>query len=115
MITVGFTSLDDFIAELADADGLPLPSGISDKIVRWAYRRTPEQKEAISFQVDVFATAIIIRPDADYLAEFGATCGSDTQNNEAAGSKAANTLKQRLTGACEPLSLKVLPGKIEVY
>ena len=110
MITVGFTSLEDFIAELESA-----PNEVADSMVRWQVARTPEQKEAISFQVDVFATAIIVRSDCDYLAEFGKTVGSNTQHNEAAGDRAADTLKQRLIDACLPLHLHVRPGKIEVY
>jgi hypothetical protein len=110
MITVNFATLAEFISELECG-----PKDVADSLVRWTVNRTPEQKEAISFQVDVWATAVIVRSDADYLIEFGSTVGRNTQHNEAAGDREADKLKQRLIDACQQLHLHLRPGKIEVY
>ena len=116
MITVGFENLEEFADELVDAVKQPAPNGVADNLVRWRVTRTPEQKEAISFQVDAWATAVISRPDADYLAEWSATVGRDTVHNDDAGSKSAANLKKQLASICSVTgSLRLLPGKIEVY
>jgi len=113
MIVIGFSTIIDFVAELkAERDN------IADKIVRWQWVRTPEQPEQISFQVNVWATAIKRGGDIECLLEFGLATGRDrVQKNgtEGDGSRAAEQLLNALEDACESLGLEIRPGKIEVY
>jgi hypothetical protein len=109
MTVVEFASIDDFIAELRDECSL-----IADRIVRWHISRTPEQREGVSFQIDVWATALRKGGDEDLLLEFGQPVGSDSQHGQP-GTQGANAIRSRLAEACDDLGLKIRPGKIEVY
>ena len=113
---VQFGSLEDFIAELRAAEVSPRSNTkIVDKIVRWKVNRMPEQKEAISFQVDAWATAIVAEGESDYLLEFGLIVGRDSLTTESTeGTDAAKRLREQLATACEELGLSLRPGKIEV-
>ena len=110
MIVVEFHTLDEFISELREQF-----HHVADKIVRWQKNTTPEQKEGVSHQIDVWATALKKGGgDEDWLMEFGAVAGRDTRSDNA-GSKVADEWLGRLTSACAEMRLKLRSGKIEVY
>ena len=109
MITVEHTTLADFIAELKAEREL-----IADKTVRWRTSRTPEQEEQVTFEVDVWATALRKGGDEDYLIEFGTVVGCDAKNDEKGSAKAAEMMGV-LADACENLNLQLRPGKIELF
>jgi hypothetical protein len=109
MIVVGFSSLEDFLVELKSEQG-----NIADKIVRWQSVRTPEQKEQVSFQVMVWATAIKRGGEIESLLELGVPTGRDRDKLENGSEEAAKLLAQ-LGEFCEANGLEIRPGKIEVY
>jgi hypothetical protein len=109
VIVVGFSSLEDFLAELKSEQ-----PNIADKIVRWQSVRTPEQKEQVSFQVMVWATAIKHGGDIDSLLELGLPSGRDIGQEDRGSDEAAKLLLQ-LSEGCEAMGLEIRPGKIEVY
>jgi hypothetical protein len=109
-MTITVQSLEDFIAELVAER-----ENIADNIVRWQRNLSAEQKEAISFQVDVWATAVRRKEGEEpWLLEFGQCCGSTSQHSEQ-GRKVADEMRQQLAAVCEALSLKLRPGKIETF
>lgn len=109
MITVEFDSLEDFIAELRDGQTV-----VRDNLVRWKVGQTAEQAEAVTFEIDVWATAIVKLPEGEQLFEFGRSVGSDDASG-AHGTKAANAMRAALAEACDDLGLRLRPGKIEPY
>ena len=109
MMVVEHNSLASFIKELeCEKDR------IADKTVRWSTGRTPEQEEQVTFEVDVWATALRKGGDEDYLIELGQSVGCDDQERNA-GSDAAAKMMQELEDACDRLGLRLMPGKIELF
>jgi hypothetical protein len=106
---VNLWSLEDFIAEItAERDS------IADNIVRWMANQAPLQKEGISHQVEVWATAV--RADGQgepWLLEFGQVAG-EVAADDSRGMVKAEELRFTLKTACDKLGLKLRPGKIEL-
>lgn len=102
--------IDEFIGELtADA---PHVRGLT---VRVRVDRIPEQDEAISFEVDFWATCVVMSPDeGPYLLEFCAKAGRDSRSNVAAGSAVAAGWRAEIVRACDSLGLRLRRGKLEV-
>jgi len=112
MNVVGFASLDDFIGELRREK-----NNIADRIVRWHENRSPEQEEQLTFHLEVWATAIAKCEDNDYLLEFEAAAGRDSEidgDRSSEASQRAATARAKLAEACDDLGLQLRPGKIEV-
>ncbi len=118
MIVVQLTSIDEFIGELqrtaVPESGEAPDAKIMDNMIRWRVNRSPEQREEVSFQVSVWATAILQETDADYLLEFGKALGSSEAKDSPVEIK-VNGMESSLKAACDLLGLKVRPGKIEVF
>ena len=67
---VTHSCLQDLIEELEIEK-----ANIADKTVRWMTSRTPEQKEAVTFEVTLWVTALRKGGDEDMLLEYGDTTG----------------------------------------
>lgn len=118
MPLVTFDNLAQFISELRDD-----PTKIAERTVRWHVQVTPEQQEAITFQVEAWATAIKLGDQIDTLLEFGNVAGSYGEPLEHAdsttpatstnGSDTEKKWHEHLVEVCDELGLRVRPGKIE--
>jgi hypothetical protein len=106
---IQLSTLEEFIAELQAA-----PDQILDRTVRIKINRIAEQREAVSWLVVVWLTAIQKGDDADYLMEFGKEIGSSKTKDSPVEAKVAG-MEAQLKAACELIGLKVRPGKLEVY
>jgi hypothetical protein len=111
MTVLSIGTLGDFIAELREfKHRITLP-------VRWHGIRSAEQKEAVSFEVGAWATAIIgvdTDPDA-YLAECMIACGRDSKATQNEGTVNAAKARTKLAEACDDIGLALRPGKYEVF
>lgn len=114
MITAAFATLDDFMAEIT-----AMRTQIAEGQVRWMKTRKPAQKEAVSFNVYCFATALRMGEVIDQLLEFGGIAGEDYEGRGGAtsqGSDKAEEWRLRLVAACHDAGLELLEGaKYEVY
>jgi len=107
---VTVTTIDDFCSELtAEA------ANIADRIVRTRVDITPQQSEGISFDIGLWATALVnVADGGQYVLEFGEPSGVDDGGDES-GSKLAREWIGEIRAVCEQYGLQMRRGKIEVF
>lgn len=108
---VELTTIEDFCCEL---EAEAAQGHVHGNIVRLRTDRTPEQDEAISFQVGLWATAVVKREDAQWLLEFACVGGSD-EGAEDAGSEVVARWRKQVQRVADRHGLEVRPGKIEIW
>lgn len=88
---------------------------IRHNVVRVRIDRTPEQDEAISFEVGIWVTAVVndMQNRADHLLEFMAYCGRDSRKGGDAGTSAANAIRDQVAALAASKGLTIRPGKLE--
>lgn len=106
-------SVDEFCDELLNnlCGG---PNAVVDRTVRMRIDRTPEQSEAITFEIGLCLSAVIANERAAYLIEFGGICGSDDKTDPMGGTKIARTWAKMVKRTCQKGNLKIRPGKLEM-
>lgn len=104
-------TIEDFCEELSAEAGL---GRIFEDTVRIRVDRAAEQKEAITFEVGVWATALIRSEVGEWVLEFGRIAGSDTRAANTGSDTAAEWL-QKINAVCDRHGLHQRKGKIEVY
>ncbi len=113
---VKLNTIDEFLDELKDA-GRP---GVIAHTVRFQVNRTAKQKSAITHQVDVWVTALMLMKHDDeqgeYLLELGMAMGQDgdLDEGEESGSDRAEAVRVKLADCCDDIGLRLRAGKIEV-
>jgi len=101
---------DDFLEELREE-----AANVRGLTVRVRIDRIPEQAEAVSHEVDVWATCVVMSAEeGPYLLEFCAKAGRDTQGNGAIGSKVAESWRSKIADVCGSCGLRLRRGKLEV-
>lgn len=113
-------TIEDFIEELKASAPL-----IAFKTVRFLAHRGALQPEAISWQVDCWATAMVTSEEHEpAILEFAANLGREyekprkgpNEDEERDGpSRRAKAIAAQLKEACEPLGLQLRPGRIEAW
>lgn len=106
---IEFGTIEEFCEELREA-----APDVLHKTVRVRIDRVPEQAEAVSFQVGVWATALVRTGDGDWVLEFGDIAGRDSPGNKSAGSDRATEWQRLVLATARESGLRVRSGKIEV-
>lgn len=89
---------------------------IHENIVRVRVDRTPQQDEAVSFDVALLATALIKTTDGDWTLEYAGYCGEDrNQSKQSTGTMVSNAQRRKIEDVAEAYDLRIRGGKWEVW
>lgn len=114
---IAFASVEEFCNELTSlaGPGSKIATSIWRGQVRFRMEAEPEQKEAVSFRIGLWLTAIAQTPDGEYIMEYADWCGSDDPDaapNDA-GTQEAKRQIELVAVVCKEHGLVLLPGRIE--
>lgn len=111
---VTVANIPDFVDEVRHAEG------VYQEAVRFHIQKQALQDEAITFDIVVDVTAVLLHRDkasgeeTDYLVECVIPCGIEPgMTGEVGGLKQATDLRIQLINALMPLNIKVRPGRLE--
>lgn len=106
---IEFGTVEEFCDELRE-----YAPDVLQKTVRVRIDRVAEQAEGCSFQVGVWATALVRTGDGDWVLEFGDIAGRDSRATGDAGTARANEWARLVANTARESGLRVRSGKIEV-
>jgi len=111
-VRVEVTTIESFCEELKHDHGL-----VHRGIVRFRVDAVAEQDECVSFEIRVWATALVRTKEGDYVLECGVVAGTDFigDGESKAGSERADEWRRQVLGIAESYDLTVRNGKIEVW
>ncbi len=117
---IAFGTVEDFCAELHRLAHTS-PNRLWQNQVRFRIDTEPEQKEAISFKIALWLTALAQTDEGEYVLEYADFCGSDDQDEKHfdrpvdAGTKEAMRRIEQVAVVAKDCNLVMLPGKIEQF
>lgn len=101
-------TIDQFITELHHDAG-----SLFGNMVRVRIDRDPEQEEGVSFQIVFHATAVVAKPDGEWLLEFSDVAGCD-EGKDMSGSNVAGKWMRSISELAKGKGFEIREGKIEL-